>query len=317
MINHCVLSVPPAKRPIHSPAPSISIPSQSSVHQAGLSLLEIVITLALGGIIILALASTAATTIRSHHLFHEVLLARQMESLLDAELAKFTRDYDSHPLALPPVIHDPGSIRLRDGSLNAVMQSAGEHIRPHANSQSVSFIAPLWHSALRVISSEDPSHSTIHACARGSTPISLSGVDTVIALGIDGMWQAALRGISSTGVSGCYQLTLAPTHGIFLPRLPQEALPLVRLIIPIGEEYTLYLSQAGELRYLGHAGERNIENQPIVSKLSSFIATASPAPLPGVAAITLEAGVKNRTVRRSGVSHFEKSSYVDLLVNAL
>jgi hypothetical protein len=311
------LSVPPAKPPALSRAPSINTPSLSWAHQAGLSLFEIVVTLALGGIIILALASTAATTMRSHHLFHEVLLARQMESLLDAELAKFTRDYDSHPLALPPIIHDPGSIRMRDGSPNAVMQSAGEHIRPHANSQPISFIAPLWQSALKVIPSEDPLHSSIHACVRSSTPISLAGVDTVIVLGIDGMWQAALRNISSLGVSGCYQLTLAPTHGIFLRQIPREALSLVRLIIPVAEEYTLYLSQAGELRYLGHAGERNIENQPIVSGLSSFIATALPAPLPGVAAITLEAGVKNRKVRRSGVSHFAKGSYVDLLINSL
>jgi hypothetical protein len=44
----------------------------------------------------------------------------------------------------------------------------------------------------------------------------------------------------------------------------------VRYLVPIRRIYTLYRSQTGALRYLGHAGTAMLENQPISNKLPDW-----------------------------------------------
>ena len=41
-------------------------------------------------------------------------------------------------------------------------------------------------------------------------------------------------------------------------------------LLPIQRIFTLYLDRSGTLRYLGHAAEQNIENQPIADGLSAI-----------------------------------------------
>lgn len=281
--------------------------------QRGVTLLEIVVTVALSALLLTALSSSLATTTRAHHISDQVLLARRVESLLEAELTKFTRDYDSHPLLLPPIVHAPGSIQFVDGAFNPVMQGDSAHTRPHPRSEAISFLVLAWRDALTPTSAQS---GRTQFCSRYSESLSLSQGQTLLALGIDGMWQVAIHTLDPAGSVGCYYLGLSSTDGIFLAGLPREARHTVRLIIPIVEEYTLYLSSDGELRYLGHRGKENIENQPIVSGLDSFHPVLLPPPLSGVTALALESTVKAHVVRSYAINHFSKTPYVDLVINA-
>lgn len=47
-------------------------------------------------------------------------------------------------------------------------------------------------------------------------------------------------------------------------------LELIRILIPVSAYSTMYLDNSGKLRYLGHRGSTNIENQPLLENLEQL-----------------------------------------------
>jgi hypothetical protein len=86
----------------------------------------------------------------------------------------------------------------------------------------------------------------------------------------------------------------------------------------IEQNYTLYLNTRGELRYLAHAGNRVIENQPVLSGLGEITLTATPILSRAVYALEAKITLPSLTTREAAfVSRLERLDYLHFLLNNL
>lgn len=291
-----------------------SPPSYST--ESGIALLEILVAFSLGILFISLFSQVYFSTLKFKLSGEATVEARSIESVLDGYLTRIIRDYDSHPLLLTPIIHDRGRLRFVNGADNPVMFGP-ERLQPDSQSTAITILAPNFDSAMVVQPTSEPESSSLQGCNHSGTPLDTELVRSIIALSIDGIWEARVAAISQLGPEGCYNFNLISEQGMSLPGPPARAFPFIRRIIPIREHYTVYLGRDGELRYLGHAGAINIENQPIVSGLTTFRAEYLNGAPQGVLGLALSGGTARRSVYKAALSHFNKIRYEELLLNWL
>ena len=281
-----------------------------------MAFLEVLVSISLSVIFLSLLSRIYFSTLHFKLSAEATVEARSIESVFNGYLARIIRDYDSHPLLLPPIIHPNGRVRYSDGTYNQVVFGP-ERLQPDPLSSAITIIAPDFELAMKVDSDTEIESSSLVGCNQDRRALDIELVRSVIAIGIDGIWEARVIAISRIGAEGCYRFHLTSEQGMFLPGLPAQALPFIRRIVPIGELYTIYLARDGELRYLGHAGRINIENQPIISGLSTFKAEHINGTPGGLLGLALSGETRERSIYQARISHFRKIGYEELLLNWL
>lgn len=237
---------------------------------AGLIELEALAASLLLGLMLIAISQGLSSSLKLHFLAKQELESRLLESKYDYFLGKLALDLDSHILPLAPVIHPPGEIRFSDGSLNSVMQS--ELNAPALNAQAVSGLALSSQQALYVTQlGVFVNNVSAKACGYYKNTVGpLANYKVFLGVSIDGFYELSGSAKSSGAKANCYDLTLKSGKSISIAQSSLSALWSIRALIPIKSNYTVYLSKNRQLRFLSHANETNLENQPLLDLEHDF-----------------------------------------------
>ena len=178
------------------------------------------------------------------------------------------RDTDSHRLSILPIIHRKGKIMFSDGTQNEISPPSSLNA-PDRESDAISVLQLDSSTELRVRRVETGSSFRFLVCPSTPRPDLRYEERGFIGIGVDS--NAYLRGtLSSGGSGGCVYASVHQEANMFLSPVPEDLIRGVRLLIPIVREYTLYLSKKQELRYAGHEGPYNVENQPLCGPVKSM-----------------------------------------------
>jgi hypothetical protein len=175
-------------------------------------------------------------------------------------------DLDSHFLTIPPRIHSAGNITFTNGEINPVRQLEFSH-RPATSSDAITNLRldlSRTQQVMKVTNSENTLEMTI--CPRFGLAIKSQTHRSFAGLGSAGLIELKLKSILNNLDDSCKLLSLQSVPSMSLPISSQDS-TLVHLLIPIERHYTLYVDNMKQLRFLGHAGQQNIENQPIVANI--------------------------------------------------
>lgn len=237
----------------------------------GFTLISFLFSAFLSAIMILCLARTAHSFVLTSYKFQKD--AKEQKALLNIHsiLEQIALDLDSHRLKIRPIIHKIGNISFPDGSPNSVISSSVP-IRPSDKGNAISSISLKSNSILRVSEVSASINTHIYRACSIANDIAISDDPlSFIGLSINGLvyLKGQIQSISNS--PPCFELHLGQSKNMFLKE-QNHLIPLtVRLLIPVAEEYTIYLSNDNELRYLQHSGAENIENHPIITGISEIL----------------------------------------------
>jgi hypothetical protein len=237
--------------------------------QSGFSTFELLISISLSAIIL----GPLVTLLHQLMISQLSLIKRSEESYQLLKLRGLLRgvlnDLDSHRFFFPPRVHPHGMITFSDGSPNPVMDGAAAR-RPYAESDAITSFKLDYTRVWRVLHSEtEGDELKLLVCPL----LESSGKDppefhSLLGLSLDGAIE--LTGEFSARRQ-CQEIVLHRGKSMVASQdPPREAL---RLLLPMVDEYTLYVDQTGIVRYLAHAGGRNIENQPLLTGVRSLALT--------------------------------------------
>jgi hypothetical protein len=179
-------------------------------------------------------------------------------------LSEVTKEIDLHPFLLVPRIHKNGLIRFTDGKLNKVVKAAGAN-RPLLTSDAITYLRLNILDSFEILSF-DKDTSYINACSRYGTQIQAALYENYLVIGPSGFFEGVLHtpqitnSLSRTCINGLISFPQSMIGNPAKEIVPEHA----RFIIPIERIYTLYTDRKKILRFLGHRGQVNIENQPIL-----------------------------------------------------
>lgn len=252
--------------------------------------------------IILATLHVSISTLKTlkneaNHISKSVYIEESLREIID--------DIDTTSLPIQPRIHSRGSITYTDGS----PVSISSRLKPHDESNALSSISlnpksSLWiHSLKR----ENLSFSA-EACFRFVGTAPLGDIRSYLGLSVDG--SVLLRGESKRLRSGCREITFRSTRSVVIEDVDIN-LKSVRVLIPVIREYTFYVDNSRTLRYISHAGDEVLENQPLLDEFPAPFSISLKTPLNGdlyllfalVGSDTLPIEASNRLLRDSHLSH--------------
>ncbi|RIL08645.1 MAG: hypothetical protein DCC75_08385 [Proteobacteria bacterium] len=151
-------------------------------------------------------------------------------------------------------------ITFADGSLNPIQSG---NFPPALESQAITFVH--LDSAMlldQVACSSNSEAALFRVCSRYESSLSLTHAKGYLGVGLERLYD--LQG-EARGRGRCRELVLRSEGGMVLPGADPGSLCRARFLIPIMQLYTLYIDQKDNLRYLGHQGRENPENQPIAA----------------------------------------------------
>ncbi|MCB0338247.1 MAG: hypothetical protein KDD53_01525 [Bdellovibrionales bacterium] len=191
-----------------------------------------------------------------------------------SHLEKIAIDLDSHRLNILPRIHPNGVITYSTGALNIVHESRHP---PREGSDAITTASISTKSALRVTKEAGSGLSREYiACTVFPTLFvnkDLNGEREFIAVTADGLVEMIGKKISiveNSEKQKCYSLNLKAISGMLLEISNDFSKEHPLLLFPITSLYSLYVDSKDTLRFIGHRGDLNIENQPLVSPIRSM-----------------------------------------------
>jgi len=238
-------------------APSIQA---SRFSQTGASLIEMLATLAVSGIVISCASLVILTATRLHFELSSILngaVARQKTiAAVDAAL----RSLDRHRFDGGVVITSAEDALSGNHPVSNVSGTSAP--RGHSDIVSVVEVSPLERG---VLVSADRGSTTISltACSFFKRPV-LSEVRSYLLVDLDGFQHVTAQLVASG--ADCLRGTAQPLRSIFTA--PGYHTGSLHYILPVLREYSLFIDRSGQLRLVSHVGQRVIENQPIVRGLS-------------------------------------------------
>lgn len=192
-------------------------------------------------------------------------------------IEKIMADIDLHTLPIFPIIHKNSKIEFSDGSINPIMTAHGNK-KPDQKSDAITSARFNLYSTQTVLS-QTTSQAGIetYSCMRFGNYWNQSGVHSFIGIVGSSSKLIELTGKLSRTTSSdkypgkyCYQGSLKQEKSmLFSSNLLLEG-EVINFLIPIDDLYTLYLDRQHVLHYLGHSGQSNIENQPIIQNLKQI-----------------------------------------------
>ncbi len=222
------------------------------------------------GILLLGFSQTLRQSLKVYLQTEQELEKKALIAKLDSFLRKVMIDFDGHRFALYPRIHPPGEILFSDGSANPIMQSAAN--APAKYSQALTGLELSSLDALTInMANASGTNLLAKACRKyPGTHAGLSTFKTFLAMSVDGSYELSGSAQSLGPSSKCYELHLSYGKSISMTQQDPANLSLIRALIPIKSHYTVYLSKNKQLRFLSHANEQNLENQPLLDLKQEF-----------------------------------------------
>lgn len=200
------------------------------------------------------------------------------EMRLVQTMQRIMQDIDKHTLPLLPRVHKGGRITLTNGQPNTIASHLS--LKPSHLSDAISYLDAEPLSMLEILSaSEEPEHLSFYACNRFSGIFDKKDYNTYLLLTAEHFYEATgdVSEVIQQEEKACISIRLSPTESMIAGTPTEFNILFARYILPVRAVYTIYRDETGYLRYLGHAGTLNIENQPVVD-LPMDIAIDPPAP---------------------------------------
>jgi len=228
--------------------------------QRGTSLIELLITLALGSLVLTCI-STAL--VRGHHSY--ALLAATTEAALSREkaasaLGAAVRALDRHRLDIGWIVVKGEQISTMDHPVARLRGTSA----PRQSSDILSVIetSPLHRG--RIISSDLRGTAvSLRVCELQGLP-SLSQVRSFLVLGFHGPIYLLASTLQET--NGCLELQGSIVSSIFASKAQPGG--SLHILLPIQREYSLFVDRSSQLRLVSHTASRILENQPVVRGIS-------------------------------------------------
>ncbi len=244
----------------------------------GFSTLELVLSLALSSLIV---SGTLALFFSLTNFSIEAEIRTEADYGLiriKEEIAQIIAELDSNRLNITPRLHKAGKIKFTDGSFNPIMSlspSAANY--PATDADAVTSVAVRVLEIHKVKDARlSGSHYIFLACPRWKKLANPGAIRSFVAFSADGSFELT-GGSDSADSSGCRNFSLLQQKSM---SLNNSGSPLnARILIPIERQYTLYVGSDRQLRYLGHAGASNIENQPLLEGVELFQVSLKEKPL--------------------------------------
>lgn len=297
--------------------------------EAGWSLIEvfvaIAVTIPLWATLGIEISRAAENYLRARK-FHAVALC---EERVISALQQGLHDLDSSRLVLPPRLHPGGNITFGDGTRNPIMDSPRA---PRAGSDAITFAYLESGAQYRVVrppaavsgalAPDQPIGASfiLDACPQYDKRINPDNHRSLVGVAVDQMRELKILGQRSHRRGGCVSLALRADKSMVVPA--QEFEPVNNpsgttflVLIPIRDLYTLYVDANGTLRYLGHCGNENIENQPMSGGISELRVSMSEDPF-HLTALTAEVSCHAHRPRSFSDSNLlSRSSPINILLN--
>lgn len=228
--------------------------------ERGTSLLEMLVTLALGAI---ALACTSTGIMAAARLYAtlssttEATIARQKtNSALGAAL----RALDRHRINAGWLVASGTNLSGTKHPLTRLKGTSAP--RELSDILSVLETAPLHRG--RIVSSHlNDTTVELRACDF-SAPPDASDTRSLLILGMSGILHVSAKIPRET--LGCIELQAYRLHSIFSTYKPPAS--SFHTLLPIEREYSLFVDRTSQLRLVSHHGGQIVENQPIVRGIS-------------------------------------------------
>jgi hypothetical protein len=223
-----------------------------------MSLLEIIFSFLLAALVAVCGLYSLSSISRSDLIISAARSGAFADAKMSALLEKIMEETDSHRFIIAPKIHHAGIIRFSDGKDNPVMNSIA--LKP-ANSDAISSISLSLQTAYYTLDPVPLSAAAFTACPSFGVTLNNDPAQKSF-LGVSAHGIVELFGSVKLSRGGCAEFSLKPAQSMLVP-VPDPALTSISLIIPIVREYTLYIDEKDQLRFLSHEGSENIENQPL------------------------------------------------------
>lgn len=239
-------------------------------------------------IAIIIAAPILAALVNSIH--HSVLLNSKLSLQNDSTkailrvrsiLENALHSSDLHHLAFTARVSKHGAINFTDGSNNPIMQAPSPRA-PAADSDALSTIRLESAYTLEVLKRNILGNATeFFACPKfpyksaGVSPPSpkLSTRENYLGISSDGLFELSGKVVfwkNDALSQNCYQLTLSLAPSMVIATTPVIQIHNITTIVPMRENYTLYVDGDGNLRYLSHSAGNNIENQPLLGGIENL-----------------------------------------------
>lgn len=181
---------------------------------------------------------------------------------------QITTELDAHRFYLPPIISKAGDLQTTEGEPNSINVHPNLAAKPDSKIITSGEIKLLESQSVQLIKNPLQPLKFLTCPTFEFKPLKpLSSYKSFLGLTPEGMCE--LTGSSTVwkieNHKTCWELQLEKVSSMWIPSEPSDACWNVTKIIPIDRIYSIYLSNQGDVRYLGHLGGQNIENQPILS----------------------------------------------------
>lgn len=196
-------------------------------------------------------SSSLRTVIKAHNHFNDII-----------------REHDQHPFSIWPRIHRNGRIKFFDGSFNPIALRT-DSLKPDSNSDAITQVSlHIKNTYIIHLNQHNGSISTFFGCPKyGSQQVSLpQNLTTYLLITPDSLleFEAQNRPWGSSP-NKCLEITGQVKSGMINTTMNSTSAKFSLLFIPVEKIFTVYIDSAGRLRYLGHRGTTNTENQPLAS----------------------------------------------------
>ncbi len=228
--------------------------------QKGASLIEMLVTLALGAMV---LASTSTGIIAGSRLFTtlsgttEATITRQKTT---AVVGASLRALDRHRMNRGWRVTSGANIV---GTVHPLARLRGTSA-PRETSDILSIIETSPIHRGRIVSSlVNDTVAELRACDFPEPPTP-SNTKSLLVLGLSGILHVSAEIPRST--NGCIDLRASRLHSIFSTYTPPTG--SFHTLLPIEREYSVFVDRSSQLRLVSHLGSQLVENQPIARGVS-------------------------------------------------
>ena len=234
--------------------------------EKGFSLIDTLFGLALSATLIAAAGTLIFPAIKG--LLSTVGLHRQVATDLRARnmLSDLISALDTHRFNFGIKIHPGAAIKYTSGADNPVTNGKTAPLKGSDAVSALELDRPktLWINE-RSISG---TNLQVFACARWSERPAPAEATHFLGLGPGAQLELIGKAKAHIGRKDCLDLELHAEPSMIIPELGE--ISFISELIPIKREFTLYLDGEGQLRFLGHQGAKNIENQPVIRNISGL-----------------------------------------------
>jgi hypothetical protein len=245
----------------------------NSVHRiSGMAVISLLVGLGLAAMVMVTLLAGMRLAGALHKKIDAGLTDRRSLLEIQTLLDRAGLYLDGHRFKLLPKVQPLGMVLFSDGSPNPVMSHP--LFSPNPSSDAMTLMHLSLTEAWRVTDCRvTDQNEAFEACLAYAAQCSLEDVRSFLGVSVDGFYELVGK---VSGSDSCRSFVLRAARSMSLPFTNAAPSCSIRLIVPILEHFTLYQDKTLELRYLAHAGDENLENQPLMHGVKTIQFAVTP-----------------------------------------